>query len=178
MEKHARNKWQFTSFHDRNSLKTRRQTYFMRQQTWMNFDQNASNNSAFKSQRKRSLPIVSVSMTPSRLQVLGGSMASFFCHFRAIDLSSHLGVKSARTDYDSIEVTWLKSDRPLPSRSRFSITRINTKQPDIGGSILRINPLKDGKDTGAYECRVEKGEMVLGTANALLEVIDEDAGNL
>lgn len=89
---------------------------------------------------------------PTNLGVRVGGVASFFC--------------SARGDPQPT-IVWRKNGKKVPgTQSRYSVTEIG------GVSILRIDPVRGGRDDAPYECVAENGASDAVSAEAPLMVYD------
>lgn len=89
---------------------------------------------------------------PSNLGVRVGGVASFLC--------------SARGDPQPT-IVWRKNGKKVPGQqSRYSVTEID------GVSILRIDPVRAGRDDAPYECVAENGVADAVSADATLTVYD------
>lgn len=89
---------------------------------------------------------------PTNQGVRVGGVASFFC--------------SARGDPQPT-IGWRKNGKKVPgTQSRYSVTEIN------GMSILRIEPVRAGRDDAPYECVAENGVADAVSAEATLTVYE------
>lgn len=89
---------------------------------------------------------------PANQGVRVGGVASFFC--------------SARGDPQPT-IVWRKNGKKVPgTQSRYSVTEIN------GMSILRIEPVRAGRDDAPYECVAENGVADAVSAEATLTVYE------
>lgn len=87
---------------------------------------------------------------PDNLSVRVGGVASFFC--------------SARGDPQPT-IVWRKNGKKVPgTQSRYSVNELN------GVSILRIEPVRGGRDDAPYECVAENGVGDAVSAEATLTV--------
>ncbi|KAJ6649557.1 Tyrosine-protein phosphatase Lar [Pseudolycoriella hygida] len=95
---------------------------------------------------------------PSNQGVRVGGVASFFC--------------AARGD-PSPTIVWRKNGKKVPgTQSRYSVTEVN------GMSILRIEPVRAGRDDAPYECVAENGVADAVSAEATLSVYESTLYNV
>lgn len=81
-----------------------------------------------------------------------GGVASFFCSARGDPVPS---------------IVWRKNGKKVPgTQSRYTVTQIN------GLSILRIEPVRAGRDEAPYECVAENGVGDAVSAEAMLTVYE------
>ncbi|XP_037047701.1 tyrosine-protein phosphatase Lar isoform X5 [Bradysia coprophila] len=91
---------------------------------------------------------------PTNQGVRVGGVASFFC--------------AARGD-PTPTIVWRKNGKKVPgTQSRYSVTEVN------GMSILRIEPVRAGRDDAPYECVAENGVADAVSAEATLSVYETD----
>lgn len=91
---------------------------------------------------------------PASQAVKVGGVASFFC--------------SARGDPQPT-IVWRKNGKKVPgTQSRYSVTESN------GLSILRIEPVRGGRDDAPYECVAENGVADAVSAEASLTVYERE----
>lgn len=89
---------------------------------------------------------------PANQAVRVGGVASFFCSARGDPVPS---------------IVWRKNGKKVPgTQSRYSVTQID------GLSILRIEPVRAGRDDAPYECVAENGVGDAVSAEATLTVYE------
>lgn len=89
---------------------------------------------------------------PTNQGVRVGGVASFFC--------------SARGDPQPA-IVWRKNGKKVPgTQSRYTVTDLK------GASILRIEPVRAGRDDAPYECVAENGVADAVSADATLTVYE------
>lgn len=89
---------------------------------------------------------------PTNQGVRVGGVASFFC--------------SARGDPQPA-IVWRKNGKKVPgTQSRYTVTDLK------GASILRIEPVRAGRDDAPYECVAENGVADAVSAEATLTVYE------
>lgn len=93
-----------------------------------------------------------ISKRPSNQAVRVGGVASFFCAARGDPVPS---------------IVWRKSGKKVSgTQTRYSVSQIN------GQSILRIEPVRAGRDEAPYECVAENGVGDAVSAEASLSVYE------
>lgn len=94
---------------------------------------------------------------PSNLAVRVGGVASFFCSARGDPVPT---------------IVWRKNGKKVPgTQSRYTVTQIS------GLSILRIEPVRAGRDEAPYECVAENGVGDAVSAEAMLTVYEGKLSN-
>lgn len=89
---------------------------------------------------------------PLNQAVRVGGVASFFCSARGDPVPS---------------IVWRKNGKKVSgTQSRYSVTQVN------GQSILRIEPVRAGRDDAPYECVAENGVGDAVSAEATLSVYE------
>ncbi|XP_064213191.1 tyrosine-protein phosphatase Lar isoform X5 [Tribolium castaneum] len=96
-----------------------------------------------------------ITTKPRNLQVKAGGIAAFYC--------------AARGDPRPV-IQWKKNGKKVSG----SQTRYQVKEFPDGGSILRIEPVKAGRDDANYECVAENGVGDAVNADATLVVFETD----
>ncbi|XP_063915400.1 tyrosine-protein phosphatase Lar isoform X8 [Zophobas morio] len=96
-----------------------------------------------------------ITMKPRNLQVKAGGIAAFYC--------------AARGDPLPV-IQWKKNGKRVSG----SQTRYQVKEFPDGGSLLRIEPVKAGRDDANYECVAENGVGDAVNADATLVVFEVD----
>ncbi|KAJ3663924.1 hypothetical protein Zmor_008140 [Zophobas morio] len=94
-----------------------------------------------------------ITMKPRNLQVKAGGIAAFYC--------------AARGDPLPV-IQWKKNGKRVSG----SQTRYQVKEFPDGGSLLRIEPVKAGRDDANYECVAENGVGDAVNADATLVVFE------
>ncbi|XP_060521097.1 tyrosine-protein phosphatase Lar isoform X3 [Cylas formicarius] len=92
---------------------------------------------------------------PRNLQVKAGGIAAFYCAARGDPLP---------------QIQWKKNGKKVSS----SQTRYQVKEFPDGGALLRIEPVKAGRDDANYECVAENGVGDAVSAEATLVVFEVD----
>ncbi|XP_066254214.1 tyrosine-protein phosphatase Lar isoform X6 [Euwallacea similis] len=92
---------------------------------------------------------------PRNQQVRAGGMAGFYCHAKGDPLP---------------QIQWRKNGKKVSS----SQTRYQVKDFPDGLALLRIDPVKAGRDDATYECVAENGVGDAVSAEATLQVFEAD----
>ncbi|XP_066151280.1 tyrosine-protein phosphatase Lar isoform X3 [Euwallacea fornicatus] len=92
---------------------------------------------------------------PRNQQVRAGGMAGFYCHAKGDPLP---------------QIQWRKNGKKVSS----SQTRYQVKDFPDGLALLRIDPVKAGRDDASYECVAENGVGDAVSAEATLQVFEAD----
>ncbi|XP_076263869.1 tyrosine-protein phosphatase Lar isoform X2 [Rhynchophorus ferrugineus] len=92
---------------------------------------------------------------PRNQQVRAGGIAGFYCKARGDPLP---------------QIQWRKNGKKVSS----SQTRYQVKEFPDGGALLRIDPVKTGRDDATYECVAENGVADPVSADATLQVFEVD----
>lgn len=93
-----------------------------------------------------------ITKRPINQSVRVGGVASFFCAARGDPIPS---------------IVWRKNGKKVSgTQSRYSVNQIN------GQSILRIEPVRAGRDDAPYECVAENGVGDAVSAEATLTVFE------
>lgn len=93
-----------------------------------------------------------ITKRPINQAVRVGGVASFFCSARGDPVPS---------------IVWRKNGKKVSgTQSRYSVTQVN------GMSILRIEPVRAGRDDAPYECVAENGVGDAVSAEATLSVYE------
>lgn len=93
-----------------------------------------------------------ITKRPINQSVRVGGVASFFCAARGDPIPS---------------IVWRKNGKKVSgTQSRYSVTQLN------GQSILRIEPVRAGRDDAPYECVAENGVGDAVSAEATLTVFE------
>lgn len=93
-----------------------------------------------------------ITKRPINQSVRVGGVASFFCAARGDPIPS---------------IVWRKNGKKVSgTQSRYSVTQMN------GQSILRIEPVRAGRDDAPYECVAENGVGDAVSAEATLTVFE------
>ncbi|KAF7282057.1 hypothetical protein GWI33_003323 [Rhynchophorus ferrugineus] len=90
---------------------------------------------------------------PRNQQVRAGGIAGFYCKARGDPLP---------------QIQWRKNGKKVSS----SQTRYQVKEFPDGGALLRIDPVKTGRDDATYECVAENGVADPVSADATLQVFE------
>lgn len=98
-----------------------------------------------------------ITKRPINQSVRVGGVASFFCAARGDPIPS---------------IVWRKNGKKVSgTQSRYSVTQLN------GQSILRIEPVRAGRDDAPYECVAENGVGDAVSAEASLTVFEGKSYN-
>ncbi|XP_048519145.1 tyrosine-protein phosphatase Lar-like, partial [Dendroctonus ponderosae] len=90
---------------------------------------------------------------PRNQQVKAGGVAGFYCQAKA---------------HPKPQIQWRKNGKKVSG----SQTRYQVKDFPDGGALLRIDPVKAGRDDAMYECVAENGVGDAVSAEATLQVFE------